>query len=387
MKRLMLILLLLLAIDAAEVQAQRMEAPRISGYLNNSALLASTRPDLLEETLWQNILYQRFNMDWRMHPSIRLEAGVRNLFYTGNITMLSYIEDNIGRDRGWGDLSWNIFSRENMLYHLNVDRLSLQWTKRSWEVKVGRQRINWGQTLVWNPNNIFNPYTFFQFNYPEHPGCDAIRTTYYHSPTSYTELAASLNRNGKLTAALLHSRQTNGVGYQLMGGVYCGEDAVAGGALTTGWNRCTLRMEGAYFHPVVQGEERDEVLQVSAGADYIFSNNLAIQGEVLYRNRSVDTGVESLFYFYTDPQSARELSVSRWSVLAQVAYPLNSRFSARLSGAYFTDKQLSYVGLFLNYRLSRSLEASLFSHFFNYAHDEPISLRAQLGFLQCKWNF
>lgn len=387
MKQRILSWLLLFAANVAGAWAQKMEAPHFSGYLKNSTLLASTRPDLLEENLWQNIIYQRLNVDWRLHPSLRVEAGVRNQLYTGNATLLSYIEENIDKDGGWANCSWNVFSRDNMLYHLNIDRLSLRWAHHAWEVKIGRQRINWGQTLGWNPNNIFNPYLFFQFNYSEIPGCDAIRTTYYHSPTSYTEFAASLNRRGKLTAALLHNHQAEGATSQFMGGIYRGEDAVVGGALTTTWGGCNLRMEGTYFHPVVHGEERDELLQVSAGADYIFSNNLAVQGEVFYQSRSVNTELWNLFDFYADPQSVRELSVSRWSVLAQVAYPFNSRFSARLSGAYFADKQFSYARLYLNYRLSRNLEASLFAHYFNYAHEEPIRLRAQLGVLQCKWNF
>ncbi len=388
MKPRMLISLFLLAAGAASMQAQEgLEAPRISGYLSNSTLFASTHPDLTEETLWQNIVHQRLKMDWNLHPSVRMEAAVRNLFYTGNATILSYIEDYTRRDRKWLGLSWNLLNRKDMLYRLDIDRLSLQWTQGAWEAKIGRQRIDWGQTLVWNPLNIFNPYSFFQFNHPEFSGCDAIRTTCYHNATAYSELAASLNREGELTAALMHSRQANSVEYRLMTGLYNSEDAVIGGGLTAGHNRLVLRMEGACFYPLANREDTYEVIQLAAGADYVFANKLVLQGEVLYRSRSLDTDIGHLSFLYEDPQSAKELSIAKWSILAQAAYPVTPRLSARLSAAYFAGKQFGYAGLFLNYRISDSMEASLFAHFANNAAEEPVKIRAELACLQCKWNF
>ncbi len=363
------------------------EAPRISGYLNNSTQFAATHPDLLEETLWQNVAYQRLNIDWRIRPYIRMEVGIRNLLHAGNATALSYIKEDADKDRGWADLSWNLFSRKNMLYHLNIDRCSFQWTRGAWEVKAGRQRINWGQTLVWNPINIFNPYSFFRIYYPEHPGCDAIRTTYYHNATAYSELAASLDRYGKPTAAFLHNRQINNLEYRLMGGVYQGSDAVIGGGLTSGQGRLIVRAEGSYFHPLTHNSHHSEVLQIAAGADYVFTNNLIIQGEVLYRNHSTDTHVENLLRLYESQQSAKSLSVSKWSILAQALCPVTPRFSVRLSAAYFVDKRLSYAALSLSYRISKNMEASLFSHFLNHGVEEPIKIRGESGSLQYKWNF
>lgn len=103
MKYPILISLFLLVVGTLGIHAQKNNgALRISGYLNNSTLFASTHPDLLEETLWQNITYQRMNVDWRPHSSIRIEVGIRNLLYTGNATILSYVKDNVDRDRGWG---------------------------------------------------------------------------------------------------------------------------------------------------------------------------------------------------------------------------------------------------------------------------------------------
>ena len=64
---------------------------------------------------------------------------------------------------------------DQMVFHIMIDRLYLQWNDDSWQFKVGRQRINWGVNLAWNPNDIFNAYSLYDFDYEERPGTDALR--------------------------------------------------------------------------------------------------------------------------------------------------------------------------------------------------------------------
>ena len=44
--------------------------------------------------------------------------------------------------------------------------------------RIGRQRINWGTTTIWNPNDIFNAYNFLDFDYEERPGMDGGKFQY-----------------------------------------------------------------------------------------------------------------------------------------------------------------------------------------------------------------
>ncbi len=57
------------------------------------------------------------------------------------------------------------------------------------------------QTLVWNPNDVFNVQNYFDFDSPEKPGSDAIRMQYYPSFTSTAEIAPGLEYNNALTLA------------------------------------------------------------------------------------------------------------------------------------------------------------------------------------------
>ena len=70
-----------------------------------------------------------------------------------------------------------------------LDRLYLDYVKGNLEVRLGRQRVNWGINTVWNPNDIFNAFTFTDFDYEERPGSDALRVKYYTGFASSIEIA------------------------------------------------------------------------------------------------------------------------------------------------------------------------------------------------------
>ena len=96
--------------------------------------------------------------------------------------------DLIGTDQGWVDLSWNLLDEQSFFLNTTIDRLWVDLNYGKFQARIGRQRINWGQTLVWNPNDIFNVYSFFDFDYVERPGSDAIRLQYYPDSSSALNL-------------------------------------------------------------------------------------------------------------------------------------------------------------------------------------------------------
>ena len=94
----------------------------------------------------------------------------------------------IGSDQGFVDLSWNILNEQSFFLNTTIDRLWVDLNYGKFQARIGRQRINWGQTLVWNPNDIFNAYSFFDFDYIERPGSDAVRLQYYPGSSSALKL-------------------------------------------------------------------------------------------------------------------------------------------------------------------------------------------------------
>jgi hypothetical protein len=281
-----------------------------------------------------------------------------------------------------------------MLLNTAFDRLSVNFARGKWNVRLGRQRINWGQTLVWNPNDIFNTYSFFDFDYPERPGCDAFHATYFHNATSSSELAVSANRDNKITAALLHRWNKNNVDYQLIAGLLTETDIVIGGALTSDYKGLNYRTEFSYFHPIENFADTLGIFSVSAGLDYIFKNSLMLQVEVLYNN--VDTkNVGGLMAMYSAPLSAKNLSISQWNIFANASYPITPRLTGSLSGMYFIDIQSYYAGLSLDYSVAENLDFSFISQFFStFGNSELGNMKQRsaqanvlMGFARLKYSF
>ncbi len=115
-------------------------------------------------------------------------------------------------------MSWNITSGTSYVLNTMIDRAYVDFTAGSLQVRAGRQRINWSQALVWNPNDLFNTYSFFDFDYVERPGSDAVRVTYSTGPSSAAEAVVKLNSENEVTAAALYRFSILNTDFQFLAG-------------------------------------------------------------------------------------------------------------------------------------------------------------------------
>jgi hypothetical protein len=381
-------------------------AQELSGYISAMPSIIQQQPESdgwqIPHIWWQMLVHNRLNFNWQMTEHLRIDAGIRNRFITGSEDMLD--PKSISTDMAYFDMSWNFAEGKNALANISFDRLYITFEKNKWKLQVGRQRINWGQTFVWNPNDIFNTYSFFDFDYPERSGCDAFRSTYYHDETSSSELAVSINHDKKFTAALLHRWNSNNIDYQLIVGEQAETDIVIGAALTNDFSGLNLRGELSYFHPIKEAEQNNVIIAtktniikpvpsgefnldsdykarkktafqsdafqatgivaISVGADYIFSNSLMLQTEVLYNNVGNDFSGSGLMGLYAAPLSAKYLSICDWNIFANASYPITPRLNGSLSAMYFVDIDAYYAGLSLDYSVIENLDLSLIAQYF-----------------------
>jgi len=359
-------------------------AQELSGYINGMPSMIVQQPDT--ETWWQMLAHNRLNFGWQMTGSLRVDAGMRNRFITGSQALLD--PKSINYDPGWLDLSWNLAEREKALVNTSFDRLNITFEKNKWKLQAGRQRINWGQTFVWNPNDIFNTYSFFDFDYPERQGCDAFRTTYYHNATSSSEFAVSANHENKVTTALIHRWNRKNVDYQIIAGEQSETDFVLGGALTSDVKGLNFRSELSYFHPLKNFADTSGIVAVSVGTDYVFSNSLMLQTEVLYNNVSKAFSENGLMRLYSAPLSAKNLSICNWNVFVQASYPITPRLNGSLSNMYFIDIKSCYAGLSLDYSVIENLDFSFIAQFFStFGNSKLGDMQVFLGFTRLKYSF
>lgn len=372
----------LLLICCSQVIAQE-----LSGYISGMPSLIIIQSD--DNTWWQALAHNRLNFNWQITNYLRVDAGMRNRFLTGSKEMID--PRSIGFDPGWVNLSWNWLNvGATTQGNTSFDRLYITYEINKLKIQAGRQRINWGQTFVWHPNDIFNTYSFFDFDYPERPGCDAYRGTYFHNETSSSELAVSANRNNKVTAAFLHRWNRNSVDYQLIAGEQTGTDIVVGGSLTGDVKGLNLRGELSYFHPLKNLSDTSGTVAVSFGADYIFSNSLMLQTEVLYNNvsKASSNNGSGLMGLYSAPLSAKNLSICNWNIFTNASVPLSPRLNGSLSGMYFVDIRSFYAGISLDYSIMENLDFSFITQYFAMLNYSEIGdMQILMTFARLKYSF
>ncbi len=382
-----IVFILILFFSAYNLSAQEKEKKfESSGYASDMPSLIMQNPD--NAWMWENLLHNRLNFGFQANKYWRIDASMRNRLIAGNMVSQPGYAESIDFDKGWIDMSWNIIDSKDVLLNTTFDRLFVTFEKNKWNLKLGRQRINWGQTLVWNPNDIFNTYSYFDFDYVERPGCDAFRGTYYHSETSSTELAVSVDYSDKVTAALLHHWNWKNFDYQIMGGTLTQSDIVVGGAWSGDFKGVNFRGEFSYFQPVKNFTDTNGVAAISVGVDYMFKNSLMLQAEVLYNNVGNTFSTAGLLALYMAPLSPKYLSICDWNLFAQASYPVTPRLSASLSGMYFVEIRSCYAGLSVDYSLGKNLDFSFIMQYFTTIGNSDLGdTQALLGFLRLKYSF
>ncbi len=193
------------------------------------------------------------------------------------------------------DLSLNIFNEKSFFLNSTIDRAYVQYTHQNFVATVGRQRINWGQSFVWNPNDIFNVQNYFDFDYIEKPGSDAVRLQYYTGYASDAELAAKLDQDKRLTAAGYFRFNDWNYDFQVLGGLFAGEDLMAGLGWSGSVKGAGFRGETSYFRS--KGPFQ--------GYDRIFSTSIF--------QPTIPSGIPYIYRLKDCMRNSREASVSMTS--------------------------------------------------------------------------
>jgi hypothetical protein len=167
----------------------------LSGYISN--MQSVQFEDIKGLWINDNLIHNRLNFDWYVSDKLTFKMGVRNRIFTGeSLKLIPNYGEFIGdSELGIMDLNWNVINEQSVILNTNIDRLYFQYQTDKFSATVGRQRINWGKAFAWNPNDIFNAYSFFDFDYVERPGSDAVRLEYYTGMVSSIELAAKIDKN------------------------------------------------------------------------------------------------------------------------------------------------------------------------------------------------
>jgi hypothetical protein len=343
------------------------------------------------DNYWLNdyLLHNRLNFHWFPNNSFSVKIELRNRFMYGD--QLKGDEDgsykkSLEEDKGMVDMAWNIAKDKSYVLNTMIDRAYVQYTHKKVEVTVGRQRINWGQTFVWNPNDIFNTYSFFDFDYPERPGSDAVRIQYFTGMASVTEFAIKSDSTGNITAAGLFKFNKFKYDIQVLGGILNGEDVTLGLGWSGNIKNIAFRGEMSYFHPYRDYRDTTGLYFLSLGMDYSFSNSLYLQFEALYRQIPENFNIENFLEFYSGPLSVKNLSFTEYNFFVQAGYPFNPLLSGNLAFMYFPQLKGYYLGPSISFSLTDNLDFSFYFQLFSGKFGGKRQT-FNLGFMRFKYKF
>lgn len=356
-----------------------------SGYLSH--LQTTVYQPAAGPVLMDGLLHQRLNIGIVPRKSpFRFHAGIRSRLFYGNIYQLNPgMRDGIhDQNNDYLPLSVNLLSNDHLLLNSYFDRLYAQWSGGRLEVRLGRQRINWGIGSLWNPNDLFNSFNFTDFDYAERPGADALRVTWFTGPASRLEGVVQMAESGEnLTSAFLYRWNTGSFDMQVIGGKYK-NDLTFGGGWSGYIEEVGFKGEFMYF-TYIDGKN-ENTFNATAGLDYLIGSRLFVHGGYLY-NGSGSTGAgQNLFSFRL---SAKNLYPWRHALYAGGKYSFTPLFSGGLTAVYSpVESRPFFFSPDLSYNVGTDWDLDLISQIFMTKKPAgSVDMNIYAFFLRVKWSF
>lgn len=251
-------------------------------------------------------------------------SSVKNALYAPETTISPY---------PYSDMDVVFWQKPSHFAYGQIDRLFLDYSKDNWQITMGRQRIAWGTSLVWNITDLFNPQSILDFDYEEKPGTDALRIQYFTDVIGRIELVIkpapeTIDRSLALLylinkwdydfyfiAALHHEKPLLGTAFagDIEGAGFRGEFTAAGQPVKS------LQMGTLSPFPFVTDEDKPNISAVIS-LDYTFASSLYLHSEVLYNSLGK---TDNSFLYAEQAYRAGLLSSSRTTLFFETAYDIH----------------------------------------------------------------
>ena len=292
----------------------------------------------VDESISSNLIHNRMNFKFNISSKFTGRIEIRNRIFIGElIEQFPDFGQTINRYDGLFDLSYLWIDEESVVAQSVIDRLLLKYSDEKWDITLGRQRINWGITNVWNPNDIFNAFNYLDFDYEERPGSDAIRIQRNINSSSSCELAYKPGGNkDENTAGFLYKFNQLQYDFQFLGGIYH-TDYVIGGGWAGSIKNTGFKGEMSYFIPMKNALDPSETFNFSVMADRTFKNDWYLSITALYNSNPTNTFAVN-GGFYNSNISAKFLFPFRYNFQSTVMKTITPITTFNFSFVYSPEK-------------------------------------------------
>ncbi len=329
------------------------------------------------------LLHNRINVRGYLNDHWNVELGLRNRILWGTTpkTIPNYgaFLNQDGLDLNLGGAWWE---GKGAVGHSTFDRLFIAYRSDQWRIALGRQRINWGKNIIWNPNDVFNAYNFFDFDYAERPGTDALSVQYFLSGSALVEFATNgTKRFDENTSMVRYAFNKNQYDWQFIMGKYK-RDFVLG----VGWEGVLksvgFKGEASYF----MGAE--SAFNASLSFDYYLKNGLYVLISSLYNQKGFTSNETDPFSNFSGYRlNVKQLMPNQNTVLLQLSKALAVQSSLSLTTLYAHELKGWILVPQWGYSLGQNWQLDCVGQFFYFNAQTASSSATELLFLRMAYNF
>jgi len=382
-KRVFIFSLLVIALNAnAQDSASMPERLTVGGYIKDLQTLTFNKN--FKEAIAGNLIHNRINIRWVPTGKITFAADLRNRLFWGEevkitpgfASLLRNENEKLNLQQAW-------IKNRSLVLHTNVERLYVDFRNTAFNVRFGRQRINWGITTTWNPNDIYNSYNFLDFDYEERPGVDGGKMQYLVNDFFNVELAyANTGKKQGHIAALKYNLNKWGYDMQLITGWFK-QVVTIGGGWAGNIKDAGFKGEVQYFFA---GKYSANHLNMSAESDYMFNKGWYVNVGVLFNDQGLYEPVNN-WDSINLKLSPENLMPTKWNIIVTTAKEITPLLSANLSVLYAPGTNLLILFPSLQYNMAANLDMNLVWQSFFADLNNRFNAINHRCFLRVKWSF
>lgn len=369
----------------AQEEEKKLKWLEFKGYLKDLQNLNMVeKPDSVFNS---TLLHNRLNFGFIFSSAFSARVEMRNRVFLGDqLLFIPNFGKSLDRNDEFVKLSYLWLNENRIVGHSTFDRAFLQYSNQKLDVKLGKQRINWGMATIWNPNDIFNAYNFLDFDYEERPGREAVRVQYYKSENSSIETAYKPGKDkDNHIGALLYKFNKWKYDVQVLGGIMQ-KDYVAGLGWAGNIKQAGFKGELSYFHPTKNTADTSGAFAASVVADYTTNNQWYLSTSFLI-NISNQPGGFLLTMPVNAELSPKNLMPFRYNfyfgATKSFATVVNSGMSVIYSPTYNT--LILFPSLTINASENLDLDFIIQSFFAQITDD--YKMQATSAYFRLKWSF
>ncbi len=345
------------------------------------SLLTSGETFLLKENYWSDLNRLRLEFDLKPTETILIKSIYYNEAVIGTLLEKGeFVAAKNVRDDALFDFSKNVADRDDLFWRHSLYRLYLFYSKREFNLTVGRQRVAWGQARIWNPTDLFNPISPLKIEGDQRPGVDAVSIDYSLGPLSGLNIVYTPGDEGSKSSTGARVR-TNIRGYDLsmMLGEFR-EDKVMGFDFAGNIGDGGLRGEGVFTD---QKEGKDFTRFVISG-DYSFPDNLYLLLEYLYNggNLGKDIPIFSLTEF-----TGEIVTRNRNFLAAGIGDDLTPLIRFNLYAIYDIDEESLFFNPDIRYNIFSNLDWVIGARIFSGNVDSEYGSLSNTYYTSIEWYF